>query len=81
MLINILLEGILQPVFAAAVAFIACPVGTFIIAIGAFLRKFLRDGWDAVMYQVPYAVNIFRVQLNLTSSVFDICTMLYFNTD
>ena len=51
-LINIMTEGILQPVFAAVVAFLACPIGAFIIAVGAFVRKFFRDGWDTVMYQV-----------------------------
>ena len=77
MLINILLEGILQPVFAAAVAFIACPVGTIIIAIGAFLRKILRDGWDAVMYQVPYAVKICRLQLNSKLQLFNVNLILH----
>ena len=51
-LINILVEGIFQPVCAAAVAFIFCPIGAFVIAIGAFIRKALRDTWDAVLFQV-----------------------------
>ena len=51
-LINILAEGILQPICAATVAFVACPIGALIIAIGAFIRKSLRDAWDAVLYQV-----------------------------
>ena len=51
-LINILVEGIFQPICAAAVAFIICPIGAFIIAIGALIRKALRDAWDAVLFQV-----------------------------
>ena len=51
-LINILLEGVLQPICAAAVAFVVCPIGAFLIAIGAFIRKGLRDAWDAVLFQV-----------------------------
>ena len=64
-LINILLEGVLQPICAAAVAFIVCPIGAFLIAIGAFIRKGLRDAWDAVLFQVYYKylshsiINIF----------------------
>ena len=51
-LINILVEGIFQPLCAATVAFIACPIGAFIIAIGAFIRKGFRDSWDSILFQV-----------------------------
>ena len=51
-LINILTEGIAQPMCAAIVAFAVCPLGAFLIAIGAFIRKGLRDAWDAILFQV-----------------------------
>ena len=58
-IINILLEGILQPIFAAVVAFIVCPIGAFAIAIGAFIRKGFRDAWDAVLFQVYIIRNVY----------------------
>ena len=60
-IINIILEGIFQPICAATVAFIVCPMGAFIIAIGAFIRKALRDAWDSVLFQVERNIRLIRI--------------------
>ena len=68
-IINIILEGIFQPICAATVAFIICPIGAFIIAIGAFIRKALRDAWDSVLFQVKPNIFLIKISSGLKSSM------------
>ena len=51
-LINIIGLGILQPILAALVAFVFCPVGTCVLTLIAVIRKTLRDTWDALVFQL-----------------------------
>ena len=60
-MINIIVEGIFQPICAATVAFIICPIGAFVIAIGAFIRKAFRDAWDSVLFQVKIIGNFLMI--------------------
>lgn len=51
-LINIIALGVLQPITAVVVAFILCPIGTALGTLVAFMRKGMRDAWDALVFQL-----------------------------
>ena len=48
---NVAIGGVIQPILAAAVAFVICPLGSMLIAVGALFRKGARDAWDTIIYQ------------------------------
>ena len=49
--INILVLGIIQPLIAAVIAFILCPLGSFVMLLVAFIRRGAQDCWDAIIFQ------------------------------
>ena len=56
-LINYLGIGLLQPIVCSIVAFVFCPLFAFFGCAFAFVRKFIRDAWDTVMFQLIIKIH------------------------
>ena len=56
-LVNYIGIGFLQPVFCILVAFVFCPLLAFIGCAFAVVRKFIRDAWDTVMFQLVIKIH------------------------
>ncbi|XP_050538538.1 uncharacterized protein LOC126903976 isoform X2 [Daktulosphaira vitifoliae] len=49
---NIVIQGFIQPVLACTIAFIFCPIATFILIIGAIVRYWFRIAWDSLIFHL-----------------------------